>query len=88
MYLVEKSSQGGSRSDVLKLRRGGLRLRTIGRMAEIATTIASAVEEQGAATQEISRNVQEAAQSTGQVSANMATCSAAPARRDRPRPRC
>src|SRR4051794_27583187 len=66
MSLVEKSSQGGSRCDVLKLRRGGLRLRLIGRMAEIATTIAFAVEEQCAATQEISRNVQEAAHGTGQ----------------------
>jgi methyl-accepting chemotaxis protein len=44
---------------------------TIGRMSEIASTIASAVEEQGAATQEISRNVQEAAQGTQQVSANI-----------------
>jgi methyl-accepting chemotaxis protein len=45
---------------------------TIGRMSEIASTIASAVEEQGAATQEISRNVQQAAQGTTQVSANIA----------------
>jgi methyl-accepting chemotaxis protein len=44
---------------------------TIGRMSEIASTIASAVEEQGAATQEISRNVQQAAQGTTQVSANI-----------------
>lgn len=44
---------------------------TIGRMSEIASTIASAVEEQGAATQEISRNVQQAAQGTLQVSANI-----------------
>ncbi|CAN5128633.1 HAMP domain-containing methyl-accepting chemotaxis protein [soil metagenome] len=44
---------------------------TIGRMSEIASTIASAVEEQGAATQEISRNVQQAAQGTQQVSANI-----------------
>jgi methyl-accepting chemotaxis protein len=40
---------------------------TIGRISEIATTIASAVEEQGAATQEISRNVQQAAAGTMQV---------------------
>jgi len=40
---------------------------TIGKMSEIAFTIASAVEEQGAATQEISRNVQQAAQGTMQV---------------------
>jgi methyl-accepting chemotaxis protein len=44
---------------------------TIGRMSEIASTIAAAVEEQGAATQEISRNVQQAAQGTTQVSSNI-----------------
>jgi methyl-accepting chemotaxis protein len=44
---------------------------TIGRMSEIASTIASAVQEQGAATQEISRNVQLAAQGTMQVSSNI-----------------
>ncbi|MBI3453221.1 MAG: HAMP domain-containing protein [Rhodospirillales bacterium] len=44
---------------------------TIGRINEIATTIASAVEEQGAATQEIARNVQEAAKGTGEVSTNI-----------------
>ncbi len=44
---------------------------TIGRMSEIASTVASAVEEQGAATQEISRNVQQAAHGTQQVSANI-----------------
>ncbi len=43
----------------------------IGKMSEIASTIASAVEEQGAATQEISRNVQQAAQGTQQVSSNI-----------------
>ncbi len=45
---------------------------TIGRMSEIASTVAAAVEEQGAATQEISRNVQQAAHGTQQVSANIA----------------
>jgi methyl-accepting chemotaxis protein len=45
---------------------------TIGRMAEISSTIAAAVEEQGAATQEISRNIQHAAQGTSQVSSNIA----------------
>ncbi|MET0969886.1 MAG: methyl-accepting chemotaxis protein [Tardiphaga sp.] len=45
---------------------------TIGRMSEIASAIASAVEEQGAATQEISRNVQQAAMGTMQVSTNIA----------------
>jgi methyl-accepting chemotaxis protein len=44
---------------------------TIGRMSEISSTIAAAVEEQGAATQEISRNVQQAALGTHQVSANI-----------------
>ena len=46
--------------------------RTIGDISEIATTIASAVEEQGAATQEIARNVQQAASGTQEVSANVA----------------
>jgi methyl-accepting chemotaxis protein len=41
---------------------------TISKMSEIASTIASAVEEQGAATQEIARNVQQAAQGTMEVS--------------------
>ena len=44
---------------------------TIGKMSEIASTIAAAVEEQGAATQEISRNVQQAAHGTQQVSSNI-----------------
>ena len=44
---------------------------TIGRINEIATTIASAVEEQGAATQEIARNVQQAAAGTSEVSSNI-----------------
>jgi methyl-accepting chemotaxis protein len=44
---------------------------TIGRISEIATTIASAVEEQGAATQEIGRNVQQAAQGTSQVATDI-----------------
>ena len=62
---------------------------TIGRLSEIASTIASAVEEQGAATQEIARNVQQAAQGTMEVSVpTSSTCSAAPARPDRPRRKC
>jgi methyl-accepting chemotaxis protein len=44
---------------------------TIGRMSEICSTIASAVEEQGAATREISRNVQQAAHGTREVSSNI-----------------
>ncbi len=45
---------------------------TIGRMSEISSTIAAAVEEQGAATQEISRNIQHAALGTSEVSSNIA----------------
>jgi methyl-accepting chemotaxis protein len=45
---------------------------TIGRMSEISSTIAAAVEQQGAATQEISRNIQHASAGTSQVSANIA----------------
>jgi methyl-accepting chemotaxis protein len=44
---------------------------TIGRISQIASTIAAAVEEQGAATQEIARNVGEAAKGTQQVAANI-----------------
>ncbi|MBR0827388.1 HAMP domain-containing protein [Bradyrhizobium manausense] len=44
---------------------------TIARMSEIASTIAAAVEEQGAATQQISRNIQRAATGTSQVSSNI-----------------
>ncbi len=44
---------------------------TIREVSEIATTIASAVEQQGAATREIARNVQEAAASTSEASGNI-----------------
>jgi methyl-accepting chemotaxis protein len=44
---------------------------TIARMSEISSTIAAAVEEQGAATQEIARNVQQAARGTHEVSSNI-----------------
>ncbi|MGP9813196.1 methyl-accepting chemotaxis protein [Rhodopseudomonas sp. NSM] len=60
--------QAATDQSVSAIREIGL---TIGRMSEIASTIASAVEEQGAATQEISRNVQQAAQGTQQVSSNI-----------------
>ena len=50
---------------------------TITSINEITTTIASAVEEQGAATREIARNVQQAAQGTGQVSHNIVGVNAA-----------
>jgi methyl-accepting chemotaxis protein len=45
---------------------------TIEKLSEISSTIAAAVEEQGAATQEIARNVQQAAHGTQQVSSNIA----------------
>jgi methyl-accepting chemotaxis protein len=45
--------------------------RTIGTMNEISTSIAAAMEEQGAATQEIARNVQEAARGTAEVTSNI-----------------
>jgi methyl-accepting chemotaxis protein len=44
---------------------------TIGRISQIATTVASAVEEQGAATQEIAHNVQRAVAGTSQVASNI-----------------
>ena len=44
---------------------------TIGTINEISTAIASAVEEQGAATREIARNVQEASAGTSEVSSNI-----------------
>ena len=44
---------------------------TIARIAEIAASVAAAVEEQGAATAEIARNVQQASQGTLQVAANI-----------------
>jgi methyl-accepting chemotaxis protein len=62
------SIQSATDESVSAIREIGL---TIGRMSEISSTIASAVEEQGAATQEISRNVQQAAHGTQQVSSNI-----------------
>jgi ABC-type transporter Mla subunit MlaD len=52
---------------------------TIGSVDEIATVIAAAVEEQGVATAEIARNVQQAARGTHEVSSNMAGVSQAAA---------
>ncbi|MFO1019559.1 MAG: methyl-accepting chemotaxis protein [Planctomycetales bacterium] len=49
----------------------------IGKINEISTTIASAVEEQTAATSEISRNVSEAARGTAEVSNNISGVSQA-----------
>ena len=53
---------------------------TIERISRAQTTIAAAIEEQGAATQEISRNVVEASSGTAEVSRNMADVSAAAGR--------
>lgn len=50
---------------------------TIGRINEIAATIAAAVEEQQAATAEIARNVEQAATGTAEVSATIGTVTAA-----------
>lgn len=44
---------------------------TINLMSEISSTIAAAVEEQGAATQEIARNIQQVAQLSGEVAHNI-----------------
>ena len=44
---------------------------TIGRISQIATSVAAAVEEQGASTQEIARNIQQAAHGTSQVTGNI-----------------
>ena len=60
--------QGATRDSVAAIKEIG---DTIGRMSEIASTIAAAVEEQGAATQEIARNVQQAAMGTTEVSSNI-----------------
>ena len=45
---------------------------TIGRISEISRSIASAIDQQGAATQEIARNIQETAKGTSEVTSNMA----------------
>ncbi|TCS63597.1 methyl-accepting chemotaxis protein [Varunaivibrio sulfuroxidans] len=50
---------------------------TIDGISEIASAIASAVEEQGAATQEIARNVEEAANGTRDLSENIVSVSSA-----------
>jgi methyl-accepting chemotaxis protein len=60
--------QSATRDSVAAIKAIG---QTIGRISEIASTIAAAVEEQGAATQEIARNVGEAAKGTTQVANNI-----------------
>ncbi|THD72512.1 MAG: HAMP domain-containing protein [Bradyrhizobium sp.] len=53
--------------------------RTIGEINEVTTAIAAAVEEQGAATREIARNIQHAAGGTSEVSSNIVGVSTASA---------
>jgi methyl-accepting chemotaxis protein len=53
--------------------------RTIGEINEVTTAIAAAVEQQGAATREIARNIQHAAGGTSQVSSNIVGVSTASA---------
>jgi methyl-accepting chemotaxis protein len=62
--------QGATQESVGSIKEIG---ETIARMSEIASAIASAVEEQSSATREISRNVQQAAHGTQEVSANIAS---------------
>ncbi|HEX2115367.1 MAG TPA: HAMP domain-containing methyl-accepting chemotaxis protein [Alphaproteobacteria bacterium] len=62
------SIQGATQDAVAAIKAIGA---TIGTINEITTGIASAVEEQGAATQEIARNVQQAAKGTSEVSGNI-----------------
>jgi methyl-accepting chemotaxis protein len=50
---------------------------TIGQMSEIATAIAAAVEQQSAATRDISQNIQEVSRGTSEVSANVGSVNAA-----------
>ena len=60
--------QGTTATTVDAIQRIGV---TITEIDEIASAIASAVEEQGAATQEIARNIQQAAQGTEEVTGNI-----------------
>ncbi|HVT52028.1 MAG TPA: methyl-accepting chemotaxis protein [Dongiaceae bacterium] len=69
-----RSIQDATRSSVEAI---GSIASTINRVSEISTAIATAVAEQGAATQEISRNVQQAAQGTTEVSSNIGGVTAA-----------
>ena len=65
--------QNATNSAVAAIKRiGG----TIGEVSEVSSSIASAVEEQGAATKEITRNTQEASRGTQEVSSNIAGVSA------------
>lgn len=66
--------QGATSDTVAAIQQIG---KTIGKISEISTSVASAVDEQRAATQEIARNVQEAAKGTQEVSSNIAGVSQA-----------
>ena len=66
--------QGATEQSVVAIRGIG---ETIRRVSEIATSISSAVEQQGAATQEIARNIQQAAIGTSDVSSNIVGVTAA-----------
>ena len=68
------SIQDASQNAVGPIKRIGS---TIGDIKEIASTIAAAVEEQGAATQEIARNVEQAANGTQGVNTNISGVTAA-----------
>lgn len=60
--------QGATQDSVVAIKEiGG----TINRIADIAASIAAAIEQQGAATGEIARNVQQASQGTAQVAGNV-----------------
>jgi len=63
------SIQSATQESVANMREIG---EVIGRIAEISAGIASAIEEQGVATQEIARNVQQAAAGTSEVAVNIA----------------
>jgi methyl-accepting chemotaxis protein len=63
-----KAIQGATGGAVGAIRAIG---ETIGQISQIATGIASAVEQQGAATKEIARNIQQAAAGTNEVSSNI-----------------
>ena len=54
-------------------------IEVIGEVSTISTAIAGAVEQQGAATQEIARNVEQAAQGTAAVSDNIVSVTRAAA---------
>jgi methyl-accepting chemotaxis protein len=62
--------QGATKDAVVAIEGIG---KTIGEINEIASTIAAAVEEQGAATQEIARNVEQASAGTSDVTSNISS---------------